>query len=893
VKNFTFLRQFLIAFTLISTVFFTPLFSNAQIRPFSLAYSNNLHGGHTLIGNSLVAIKNAAGTDDLTKMNDFGSYANDVTSQYINDGSNVGYVDVDGVASAPVTIIAPGSAWSYSNAASQPAGWPIVSAVLPGGPGAGPLAYGPTGAVGTTLPDIRTYYFAKTVTINPALSSSFTFNLTIDDGAVVYVNGVEVARFNMPAGAVSFTTNASSNLEPEQAYSVTVGTGAPFINGSNSVTVELHTSADNESGTDDAFFDLELKGNGLNPTANSSSADLVLPSGANTIPFARLYFGGIAAIGSGGLNNILHRTVQIKFGSAASYTTLVAPVAQIDTIPVSATHTAYQAYVDVSAYVAANGAGTYTVAGVNAATGNAISGGAFAGWGMAVVYENPALPFSSVRAYDGYLQVYSGGSATTLGTTLTGFNVPATLLAPGDAIMTAMSFEGDANLAKTASAPNGDFIEVNGIKVFNAANPVGNIFNGTISKKGLHVTTKSPNFKNNFLDIDEVEVGVGYGIAANATTVNLLFGTEADRYFPSVFAFTLASKDPTVTLDKAVSDALPPFNTLQLNEVITYTLSGTNTGVGPAFNCTVIDTIPAGVTYVPNSLEVISGLASVGVKTDASDADEAFKATAFSGRDYVKFYIGTGATNLSGGVLQPAEAYQVRFKAVAPAVAADLITVVNTGLVTSNALSGEQFTDEGTATIPPGSGPLAVKLSAFNVSKENSNAVLRWVTQSEVKNDAFVIERGFDGINFSKIGNVKGNGTTSNISNYQFADPLSGLSAKIVYYRLRIVDIDGKSGYSKIIALRLDGSVAINNLSVYPNPFTNNIKLRINGTKEESLIVRISSMSGQMVVKRSINIQPGENIVVLQDLESLTQGAHLLEIITSDGTITQKIMKNK
>jgi uncharacterized repeat protein (TIGR01451 family) len=870
----------------------TTFVSDAQVvRPYGLIYSNSLKGTHTMFGNSILAIKNDKNVDDVDKMNDFGAYAKGVTSQYLNDESNMGFIDIDGGAPAPTALVSSGDAWSYSNTASEPAGWPVVAGSLPGGTGASPLGYGPTGPVGTSVADMRTYYFEKKVVINPALYGSFTFNVTADDGAVVYVNGTEVGRVNMPGGAVSFTTDASSNIEPEKLFSFNVGTGAPFINGVNSITVEMHTAANNENGTDDLFFDLQLLGNGTNATQNSSSADLVMPAGS-TVKFARLYWGGRINGGDGGADNINLRSAKIKFGAGA-YSSVVAAPGQVDKVSIVGSDSAYQAFVDITAFVAAGGVGTYTVADIKAATGAVGAGGNFAGWGILVVYENAAFTFSSIRLYDGYLQVYDGGQGTTQSIELSGLNAPANPLNSADARMTVMAWEGDAGLAASDDNPAGDYVKVNNTVVANAANPAVNMWNGTISKNGIHVTNKNPNYKNQFgIDIDEVEVGVGYGIAANATKVNVEFGTEADRYFPSVFGFTMVSKDPSVTLDKAVSDELAPYGVLQTNETLTYTISGSNVGVGPAYNCTVVDSIPSNVTFIPGSLEIVSSPGIVaGLKTDGANDDEAFKGTVNT-KDYVKFFIGTGATNLSGGVLQPNESYSLRFKVLTPANANKLSTVSNTARITAQAFSGEEFSDDGTAIINPPGGTLAVKLSAFNVSKENDNAVLRWVTQSEVKNDAFVIERSLDGISFSKIGTVKGNGTTSNISNYQFADPLSGLSAKMVYYRLRIVDIDGKSGFSKIIALRLDGSVVVNNLSVYPNPFTSDIKLRINGTKEENLTVRISSMSGQVVVKRSVSIQPGENIVVLKDLGTLAKGTHLLEIITADGSIAQKIMKN-
>lgn len=466
-KTLTHKKQNNLLMVVLFTLSFFSLSLQAQvIRPYSLAYTNNLRGGHTLFGNTSLTIKDANGVVQTSQVNDFGSYSNGRTSQYGNDDSNMQFVDIDGSLGA-ISLISTGDSWNYSNAASQPASWPNVT-TLAGGPGASPLGYGPTGTVATSLTDYRTYYFTRTINVNPALYSSFTFNLNIDDGAVVYVNGVEVGRYNMPNGTPSFTTDASSGVDPEQANSFTINSGAPFVNGNNTIQVEVHTSANNESGTDDLFFNLGLTATSVDETFNSSSADLILPvTGTNTIKFARLYWGGRIRTGTGGNDNINLRTIKIRKGTSGAYTVGIAPVGQVDKHRVNSSQTdsVYQSYIDITNFVKVNGGGTYTIADIAAAVGSRSNGGFYGGWTIAVVYENPTSAYSSVRVYDGYLQVFSGGSVTNQSITLTGFNAPETPLAASDAYMSTMSWEGDANLAASSGNPNGDYVKINGITV--------------------------------------------------------------------------------------------------------------------------------------------------------------------------------------------------------------------------------------------------------------------------------------------------------------------------------------------------------------------------------------------------------------------------------------------
>lgn len=105
-----------------------------------------------------------------------------------------------------------------------------------------------------------TYYFRKTVSIpNPSVFQDFTMNLKRDDGIVVYVNGIEVYRNNMPSGAIAYTTLASSTCSDDGSalLSFTLSPGN-FVNGANVIAAEVHNRS---IGSSDLTFQLELIGN--------------------------------------------------------------------------------------------------------------------------------------------------------------------------------------------------------------------------------------------------------------------------------------------------------------------------------------------------------------------------------------------------------------------------------------------------------------------------------------------------------------------------------------------------------------------------------------------------------------------------------------------------------
>lgn len=99
-----------------------------------------------------------------------------------------------------------------------------------------------------------TSYFRKTFTVADITGiSGLTLNLLRDDGAVVYLNGSEVARVNMPAGTIISTTYASSSSD----YGYQAITVSPSLlqTGTNTLAVEIHQGS---AGSSDIVMDAEL-----------------------------------------------------------------------------------------------------------------------------------------------------------------------------------------------------------------------------------------------------------------------------------------------------------------------------------------------------------------------------------------------------------------------------------------------------------------------------------------------------------------------------------------------------------------------------------------------------------------------------------------------------------
>ena len=121
-----------------------------------------------------------------------------------------------------------------------------------------------------------TYFRHAFVVIDPVGYTNLALRLRRDDGAVVYLNGVETGRFNMPPGIIAYATFASSAVSDDGATFVSANISPSLlIAGTNVLAVEIHQS---DLASSDISFELELLGVPAVPREAPPRVLVVLPS---------------------------------------------------------------------------------------------------------------------------------------------------------------------------------------------------------------------------------------------------------------------------------------------------------------------------------------------------------------------------------------------------------------------------------------------------------------------------------------------------------------------------------------------------------------------------------------------------------------------------------------
>lgn len=402
-------------------------------------------------------------------------------------------------------------------------------------------------------------------------------------------------------------------------------------------------------------------------SSGRSKSVLSLPVGA-TITYARLYWAA-------------------ENGSVDTTATLQTPSGSSSTITADGSSTAtasgrsfYQSGANITALVQAAGPGAYTVSGVSAVNPvNRDDEVNFAAWSMVIFYELTTDPPRNLTLFDGLDQVVSGVPASA---TVSGFIVPDTSFG---AKLGVIAYEGD-------NVVSGDRLRFNSVALSDGFGGTNNFFNSTRTRLGSAVTVAGdlPQLSGGAasmsgLDLDVVDVTAQ--LLPGSTSASIEASSTGDTYLLGALVTSISTLKPLFTetvksyVDLNGGQVLP-------GDQVEYTITTHNSGSDTAVELWVEDVLPAGVTYQPGSLEILTG-PNAGPVSDLL-GDDAGEYETGAGRVVVR--LGAGATPTLGGTLGTADgSTSVRFRVQVNAGATGLI--VNQAVVhATGELSGDVLT---------------------------------------------------------------------------------------------------------------------------------------------------------------------------------------------------------
>lgn len=157
--------------------------------------------------------------------------------------------------------------------------------------------------------------------------------------------------------------------------------------------------------------------------------------------------------------------------------------------------------------------------------------------------------------------------------------------------------------------------------------------------------------------------------------------------------------------------------------------------------------------------------------------------------------------------------------------------------------------------------PLNISLVYFKGSQNNTKHLLNWKVNCTSDEAKFELQRSTSGSTFATINAFTASKLRCNDA-FDFTDenPLPGNN----YYRLKMVDVDGKVNYSNIVLLTQKGG-HFELVSVQPNPVKNETPvLKIDAFEKEVVTIIITDYSGRIIQKQTASLQTGVNQIPLQ-----------------------------
>jgi hypothetical protein len=208
----------------------------------------------------------------------------------------------------------------------------------------------------------------------------------------------------------------------------------------------------------------------------------------------------------------------------------------------------------------------------------------------------------------------------------------------------------------------------------------------------------------------------------------------------------------------------------------------------------------------------------------------------------------------------------------------------NPTLASGNSGAGTSggFASNNGCGIPPPSIVLPITDIKINAIANKIFNTIQWQTALEIDVQKLVVEKSTDGITFFEIGSStpKGNNGT-----YSYND--AAIQKTKTYYRILVVDIDGKKTYSSIVNIINDNSTTF---ICYPKLASNTVNLQWEAKENKSTVVTVIDNVGRVLLLKKLNSLVGYNKTTI-NIDALSKGQYFIRMNDGNNKITESFIK--
>ena len=163
-----------------------------------------------------------------------------------------------------------------------------------------------------------------------------------------------------------------------------------------------------------------------------------------------------------------------------------------------------------------------------------------------------------------------------------------------------------------------------------------------------------------------------------------------------------------------------------------------------------------------------------------------------------------------------------------------------------------------------------------------------WSTLTESNTGQFTVQRSTNGTGFTVLKTVPAAGNSQSRKTYYFYDADAGkVQAKILYYRIEIIDKDNKKIFSS--TAKLLSQPLKNKLVIFPNPASGSVQLLLYAAGGQAAVIQLINQRGQLVRQQPVTLINGSNTLTLS-LSGLPRSQYIIRVQMDREVLQEKLV---
>lgn len=227
-----------------------------------------------------------------------------------------------------------------------------------------------------------------------------------------------------------------------------------------------------------------------------------------------------------------------------------------------------------------------------------------------------------------------------------------------------------------------------------------------------------------------------------------------------------------------------------------------------------------------------------------------------------------------------------------PANDGDMYRVVVASTVANLASSTCNFSDPVSITLnvlTDCNPVLGIRFLSVSGEYRPEQSLIRWVTSRENESVVYEVERSDDGIHFSPVATVAGQGSGAEQNTYSWPDPrpISGTA----WYRIALRTPGAPLRYSSIIQLQAT-RIQEFRFGLVPNPVAGEFSLEVLSATAGMARAELMDLNGRVLHRQSVWLNSGTNMIYPGSLAHRPAGIYMVRLVKGNSQIVTKVLKS-